>query len=85
MLNILPGRLQVNSVIPLSHDRTRVLFDYYYTDVTSSEARMGIEADLAFSDRILEEDREICEHVQKGLRSHAYDHGRFSVECEEGV
>ena len=28
---------------------------------------------------------EICERVQKGLESFAYDRGRFSVECEEGV
>lgn len=85
MLNILPGRLQVNSVIPLAHDRTRVLFDYYYADVTSPKAARHIEADLAFSDRIQDEDKEICEHVQNGLLSHAYDRGRFSVECEGGV
>jgi choline monooxygenase len=30
MLNILPGRLQTNTVIPLGVDRCRVLFDSYY-------------------------------------------------------
>jgi len=28
---------------------------------------------------------QICEHVQRGLESKAYDRGRFSVECEVGV
>jgi choline monooxygenase len=31
------------------------------------------------------EDITICEHVQHGLGSSAYDRGRFSVECEQGV
>ena len=34
-LNILPGRLQTNIILPLAPDRCRVVFDYYYTDVTS--------------------------------------------------
>jgi len=31
------------------------------------------------------EDAEICERVQQGLGSRAYDKGRFSVRFEEGV
>jgi len=31
------------------------------------------------------EDAEICERVQQGLGSRAYDRGRFSVRFEEGV
>jgi len=85
MLNILPGRLQVNLVVPLAPDRTRVIFDYYYDDVTSPEALRMIEEDLTFSDRVQQEDAEICEHVQRGLASRAYDRGRFSVEAEAGV
>ena len=85
MLNILPDRLQMNRVLPVSHDRTRVLFDYYYADVASAGAIRKIEEDLDFSDRVQQEDIEICEHVQLGLQSRAYDRGRFSVECEQGV
>lgn len=85
MLNILPGRLQMNLVLPVAPDRCRVLFDYYYDDVTLPAVREAIERDLTFSDRVQAEDIEICEHVQRGLASRAYDRGRFSVECEEGV
>lgn len=85
MLNILPGRLQMNAVLPLSSDRTQVLFDYYYDDVISKQALQTINDDLTFSDQVQHEDMEICEHVQRGLASRAYDQGRFSVECEAGV
>ena len=85
MLNVLPGRLQVNLVEPVAHDRCLVHFDYYYTDASSPTAQQQILADQAASDRIQAEDAEICERVQQGLASSAYDRGRFSVECEEGV
>lgn len=85
MLNILPGRLQTNIIRPLSVDRTEVLFSYYYADTESEGAKRVIANDIAYSDEIQQEDIEICEKVQKGLESRAYDKGRFSVEREEGV
>lgn len=85
MLNILPGRLQTNLVIPTAHNRTTVIFDYYYDDNTSEKSLEMIEEDIHSGDKIQQEDAEICEHVQKGLESQAYTKGRFSVECENGV
>lgn len=85
MLNVLPGRLQMNAVIPLASDRTRVVFDYFYDTIDTIEAQQRVERDIAFSDRVQQEDIEICEHVQRGLQSRAYDRGRFSVEMEEGI
>ena len=80
-----PGRLQVNHVVPVSPECTRVLFDYYYEDVSSDGAMKRIANDLDYSDRVQKEDIEICERVQAGLSSRAYDRGRFSVEMEQGV
>ena len=85
MLNVVPGRLQSNVVIPVAPDRCKVIFRYYYDDVTSPAAQQRIEADIAFSDKVQQEDGEICERVQRGLGSRAYDKGRFSVRFEEGV
>lgn len=85
MLNILPGRLQTNVVVPLTHNTCKVIFDYYYDDVTSARAKDLIEADLQYSDKVQKEDAEICEHVQRGLQSRAYNKGRFSPEMENGV
>ncbi|MDX1439863.1 MAG: SRPBCC family protein [Rubricoccaceae bacterium] len=85
MLNILPGRLQVNRVIPIAADRCDVIFDYYYDDLTSPEAQKSIAEDMEFSEKVQQEDMDICEHVQRGLASRAYDKGRFSVDAEVGV
>ncbi|GAB5536767.1 MAG: carnitine monooxygenase subunit YeaW [Rubricoccaceae bacterium] len=85
MLNILPGRLQTNVILPNGPDRCTVMFDFFYDDVTSPEALRQIDADLEFSERVQQEDIEICERVQLGLASRGYDRGRFSVECEAGV
>jgi choline monooxygenase len=85
MLNVVPGRLQLNVVEPRGPDRCRVLFRYYYDDLERPDARERIESDVTFSDQVQQEDAEICERVQRGLSSRAYDRGRFSVRFEEGV
>ena len=85
MLNILPDRLQTNLVIPVSPDRCRVVFDYYYIDLESASAKQLIADDLAFSDQVQQEDIGICERVQVGLESGAYRAGRLSPKREAGV
>ena len=85
MLNILPGRLQLNIIEPVGHDRCRVIFDYFYTDIEGAKQKGLAESDIQYSTKIQEEDIEICEAVQRGLKSDAYDKGRFSVKRELGV
>jgi len=84
MMNILPGRMQTNLVLPISHNETKVIFEYYYQDV-STALTARIEEDINSSDLIQKEDIMICEHVQRGLGSSGYDQGRFSPEMEAGV
>lgn len=83
MLNVMPGRLQTNRVLPLAPDRCRVEFDYYYAQDPATLAR--IERDRAFSDEVQHEDIAICEAVQKGLASGFYDAGRLSPRRESGL
>lgn len=85
MLNILPDRLQVNQVVPLSQRRCRVVFDYFYKDVDSGAAKDAIQADREFSDEVQKEDVAICERVQIGLESGSYRAGRLSPKRESGV
>jgi len=85
MLNILPGRLQTNLVLPVSKNKSLVIFDYYIDDTTSSESIKRIEVDITFSDEVQKEDIYICEKVQRGLESKGYDKGRFSPKEEMGV
>jgi len=85
MLNILPHRVQVNLVLSDGPARCKVIFWYYYDDPQSPSRARQIEEDLAYSDMVQREDRDICERVQRGLGSGVYDRGRFSVEMESGV
>jgi choline monooxygenase len=85
MLNILPGRLQTNLVLPTGPERCRVEFAYYYAETDTERARRLIEADHAYADHVQQEDIGICERVQVGLRSRAYERGRFSVQFEAAV
>ena len=85
MLNILPGRLQTNRVVPVGVDRCRVEFDFYYAQDASGEARARRDADLAFSDEVQHEDLEICEVVQRGLASGSYVAGRLNPLRENAV
>ncbi len=85
MLNILPDRLQTNLVVPVSADRCRVIFDYFYSRLDTPDARKIIREDMRYSDAVQREDIEICEQVQTGLNSRAYDRGRYSVKREIGV
>ena len=83
MLNIMPGRLQTNRVMPLGPDRCRVEFDYYYAQ--DAQAGSRIAADQSFSDEVQVEDIAICEAVQRGLASGFYDAGRLCPKRESGV
>ena len=83
MLNVMPGRLQSNRVLPLGADRCRVEFDYYYADDPAVLGR--IDNDQRFSDEIQAEDIRICEAVQRGLASGVYEAGRLCPRREGGV
>ncbi len=85
MLNILPGRLQTNRVIPIGVDKCRVEFDYYYAHDDSEKAELRRARDLAFSDEVQKEDVDICESVQIGLSSGSYTAGRLNPLRENAV
>jgi choline monooxygenase len=82
MLNVLPGRLQTNRVVPLAPGRCRVDFDYFY----AADADPALaERDHAFADEVQLEDIAICEAVQRGLASGSYVAGRLNPEREAGL
>ncbi len=85
MLNILPGRLQTNRVVPLAADRCRVEFDTYYRSAPAAGDSDRRDADIAFSDKVQVEDIGICEDVQRGLASGSYVAGRLNPLRESGV
>lgn len=82
MLNRYGPILDTNWVVPLGHDRTRVVFDFYFLETEGPEARGFIEKSVAASHRVQEEDVFISESVQTGLGSPAYDRGIYAPEIE---
>lgn len=85
MLNILPGRLQTNVVVPIDESSCRVIFDFFYAEPNSETTQAVIKQDLEFSEQIQIEDITICEAVQKGLQSGTYTAGRLCIKRENGV
>jgi len=83
MINWYEGVMDTNLVIPRGVDRTEVIFDFYFTDV-SEQARERNLASIAVGERIQDEDVAICKSVQRGLNSRAYTAGRLSVRREAG-
>ena len=85
MLNVYPDNLSSNIILPLGHDRTLTIFEWFtYANPEGSATEVRPET-IAFSDEIQQEDIRICENVQKGLGSRTYDRGRYSVKRENGV
>ncbi|MGH9736116.1 MAG: aromatic ring-hydroxylating oxygenase subunit alpha [Candidatus Acidiferrales bacterium] len=83
MLNWYEGYLDTNLVIPLAVDRCEVIFDFYFGDTTESHMPY-IRESIGVSERVQQEDIVICEGVQRGLGSRAYNAGRLSVRRETG-
>ena len=85
MLNLYPDNLQINVVVPIDHERTLTIFEWFALPDLSSERRAAVHQAISFSDQIQKEDIEVCNWVQQRLGSRAYDTGRFSVQRENGV
>jgi choline monooxygenase len=83
MINWYTGVMDTNMVLPLGVDRTEVIFDFYFVDV-SPQARERNLASIEVGRQIQDEDVAICKSVQRGLTSGAYVAGRLSVRREAG-
>ncbi len=80
MLNFYPWGLSINVVVPLSVDRTRVVYRTWVCD--PSRRCRGAGGAL---DKVEQEDEAVVEQVMKGVRSRLYDRGRYSPSREAGV
>lgn len=85
MLNIYLGMLQINVIVPLSHDRTLTIFEWFYSDPGTPATWDNLQSSIEFSDEIQKEDIEICEYVWRNLQTGIYTQGRYSAKRENGV
>jgi choline monooxygenase len=83
MINCYQGYMDTNLVIPVDVDHCRVIFDFYFDDVSEAHREYNQQS-VAVGARVQDEDLGICEDVQRGLKSRAYGAGRLSVRREAG-
>jgi len=85
MLNVYPGNVQVNVVTPIDAERTRTWFGWFAPPPRDDAEQRTLADAVALAGEVQDEDIEICEAVQRGLRSHSYDRGWYSTRHELGV
>ena len=83
MINWYDGVMDTNLVLPRGIDKTEVIFDFYFPDVSATALERN-RASIEIGQRIQDEDVSICKSVQRGLNSRAYEAGRLSVRREAG-
>ncbi len=77
-----PHNFLVLSMFPLDAHRTIEHFDFFFApDVPEQDARAVVD----FVEQVQQEDIVLCESVQRGLRSGAFDQGRLMVSRENGI
>jgi len=84
MINRYGPFMDTNFALPLGPNRCRVVFDYFI-DESFEASDEFLEESLAASDEVQQEDVDICESVQRGLGSSAFDTGRYSVTHERAA
>ena len=77
-LNVYPDGMNVERFVPLSPTTTRVSYSYFFAGEVD-------DAVVAMSTTVLDEDRRICEAVQRNLEAGAYGAGVLSPRHERGV
>jgi len=83
MINCYEGYMDTNLVLPIDVDHCRVIFDFYFADISEASQAYNQQS-VAVGARVQDEDLGICEAVQRGLKSRAYGAGRLSVRREAG-
>jgi choline monooxygenase len=83
-LNVYPEGMNVERWLPIGPRRTQVTYDFFFTDTSPAAATTNAEIER-LGVEILDEDRRICEAVQRNLESGVYTSGRLSPRHENGV
>jgi len=82
MVNRYGPALDVNVVLPTGPESCEVVLDWYFAP--DAEGAF-VERAIAESEQVQREDVAISERVQAGLRSRAYDTGRYAPALEAGA
>ncbi|CAF1025877.1 unnamed protein product [Adineta ricciae] len=83
MINRYGPYMDTNIVVPIDEQNCIVHMDYYYDPRTTTQQLE--ENERNDSRRVQKEDIYLCENVQLGLQSNAYDTGRYVPTVEHGM
>ncbi|GMH23727.1 hypothetical protein Nepgr_025570 [Nepenthes gracilis] len=84
MINRYGPWMDTNLVLPLGPRKCRVVFDYFL-DASLKGDKSFIERSLQDSEQVQMEDIKLCEGVQRGLESPAYNSGRYVYPVENAM
>ena len=82
MLNRYGPWLDINVVIPISETECIVIIEWFIDKKLLNDKKF-IEESMKSSELVQIEDVNLCENVMKGIKSDAYDKGRY-VPAKEG-
>ena len=80
-LNLYPDGMNVERILPAGPDRTTIVYTYFFTEPGTVAAKESERLSLL----LMDEDRAMCEAVQRNLDAGVYDTGRLSPRHEGGV
>ncbi|MSP25380.1 MAG: aromatic ring-hydroxylating dioxygenase subunit alpha [Myxococcales bacterium] len=84
MVNLYGNCIDTNTVIPLGHDRCKVVYDFYFRESAGEAGELEAQDSIAQSAVTQREDIEICESIQRGNSSPSFDRGRYAPNVEQG-
>lgn len=79
--------MDTNLILPLGVEKCMVIYDFYFgfDNMNDWHNKKVIKKSIETSEAVQNEDKLVCEMAQKGMRSMAFDHGRYSEKLEKGV
>lgn len=84
MLNIYPGsgNVSTNLILPVDAETTLAVYEFFYDDSTPA-AEASATTDLIH--QVMVEDVELCESVQRGMRSGSAPSGTLMLRHEHAI
>lgn len=83
-VNVYGHGLMMERMMPIGHDRTRLIYDYFLKPEIAADAAETAKI-MSMSATVTAEDKWICEKVQENIDAGVYDTGVLSPRHEEGV
>ncbi len=80
-LNLYPDGMNVERILPAGPDRTTIVYTYYFCEPGTAAASESERLSML----LMDEDKAMCEEVQRNLDAGVYDTGVLSLRHEAGV